>query len=250
MKQDLKRIMPMLTAAACAVSAVCLVGCGGGGSSGSTSSQTTQGQYTPRQPVTGDERVYQVTDTYDDGTTSTYTQRRVVSQSYPNGVSTTQAFDANGTLLQIDSIDVNHQLSVTSYTSTGPRVCVDQQARPSFATPYTVGETYQGNYSTGCIPDGLAADVHASGTIAAVEKLTLNGNEVSTLKETSTSTATVNFSSNGTPVSYSYTDTETDWESTDLGLVVKSNLTRTYAGTVASPKIVGRSRMLMSFLNK
>jgi hypothetical protein len=51
-------------------------------------------------------------------------------------------------------------------------------------------------------------------------------------------------------VSYSYTDTETDWESTDLGLVVKSNLTRTYAGTVASPKIVGRSRMLMSFLNK
>jgi hypothetical protein len=250
MKQDLKRIMPMLAAAAGIACTVGIGGCGGGGSSGSTSSQTTTGQYTPRQAVTGDERVYQVTDTYDDGTTSTYTQRRVVSQSYPNGVSTTQAFDANGNLLQIDSIDVNHQLSVTSYSAGVPRVCVDQQPRPAFATPYTVGETYQGNYSTGCIPDGLTADVQTSGKIAAVEKLTLNGAEVSTLKETSTSAAKVNFSSNGQLVSYSYTDTETDWESTDLGLIVKSDLARTYAGSVASPKIVSRSRMLVSYINK
>jgi len=247
MKHQMKRLMPMLAATACAVG---VFGCGGGGSSGSTASQAAQGQYTPRQPVAGDERVYQITDTYDDGTTSTYTQKRVVTQFYPNGVSTTQAFDASGNLLQIDSIDVNHQLSVTSYSSSGTRVCIDQQPRPSFASPYSVGEKFQGVYSTGCIPDGLTADVATSGQIASVEKIAVNGTDLTTLKETSSSTGTVNYSSSGQPGTYSYTDTETDWESTDLGLVVKSELTRTYAGSLPSPKIVGRSRTLVSYVNK
>lgn len=204
----------------------------------------------PRQPAVGDERVYQITDTYNDGTSYTYTQRRVVQQYYPNGVFTTKAFDASGNLIQVDSMDSNHLLSVTTYSSAGARICTDLQPRPDVASPFTVGATFHGGFATGCLPDGLTANVNMSGQILATEKITVNGAEHSTFKEAITGTTTVTYASSGQSFTYSYTDTETDWEDTSLGMVVKSDLTRTYTGSAPTPSIVSRSRLLISYINK
>lgn len=245
--QESKRVFSLLLAGACAAG---LSACGGGGSSSSSQATATQGQYAPRQPTVGDERVYQITDTYNDGTSSTYTQRRVVTQYFPNGVFTTQAFDVNNQLVQVDNLDSAKILSVTTYASSGARVCTDLQPRPNFATPYTVGETFSGTFATGCLPDGLSASTQSSGKIEAVEKLTVAGAEHTTLKETITGTTTASYAASGNSYVYSYTDTETDWEDTAAGVVVRSELTRAYSGNVPTPSIVGRKRVLLSYVNK
>jgi hypothetical protein len=247
MKQEFKRVLPMLLAGACAAG---LSACGGGGSSSSTQSSSAQQQYAPRQPVVGDERVYQITDTYNDGSSNTYTQKRVVTQYFSNGVFTTQAFDAGGNLVQVDSLDSTRILSVTTYSSSGARVCTDLQPRPNFASPYTVGETFSGTFSTGCLPDGLTASVQSSGQIATVEHVTAAGADHATLKEVITGTTTASYAANGSSYLYSYTDTETDWEDTAAGVVVRSELTRTYTGNAPTPGIVGRTRVLVSYVNK
>jgi hypothetical protein len=219
-----------------------LAGCGGGSSTPVTSNAAAaQVQYAPRRSQLGDERVYQYTDTYSDGSVKTYTHRTVVSVLNPDGSSTVQIFDANNNLLESDVIDSNHILSSKVASSTGFRTCTDGQPRPSFVNPYTVGESAQGSYTVNCLPDGLTA---------LVEKVIVNGTEYTALKGLFTIGATVTYPMSGATKSYSYSELKTEWDDTALGAIVRKDLTRTYTGSAPAVRLVSRSRILVSHINK
>lgn len=228
---------------------VTVVGCGGG-SPALPTTDAGQIQYVPRVGKVGDERVYQLTDTYSDGSSRTYTRKRVLTQLGADGSSTTQIFDANNILVEIDTIDGNHILSTASISSTGTRTCTDGQAQPYFARPFTIGETFDGSYTGSCAPDGLTAVVNASGRIAAAEKVSVNGVDYMTLKGLITNETTVTYPVSGSTSSYSYTDTQTDWNDTDLGIIVRIDVARSYAGNAPAMRLVSRSRILMIYVNK
>jgi hypothetical protein len=249
MRQNTKQFAQLMLVGICAIN---LFGCGGG-SSGSPGTQVAQVQYSPRPPAVGDERTYQYTESYSDGSTKTYTLRTVVTQLNPGSAPNQQVFDANGNLIETDTVDANHVLSVTTYPSSGTRTCTDSQPRPGFAKPFTVNETFHGNYATNCAPDGLSATIDVTGTFTAAETVSLNGVDYPTLKASITTDGTVNYPISGsttTFATYTRTDNQVEWEDADLGLVVKNEMARTYTGNPPTIRLVSRSRLLQSYVNK
>jgi hypothetical protein len=232
-------------------SALCLAMLAGCGGSISTEPTPVPTQFILRTAKVGDQRVYQYTDVYNDGTIKTYTRTSILTAQNANGSSVTQYFDADNVLVEIDTIDSNHIFSssvpVAGSTS---RICTDGQIRPDFTSPYTIGQTFSGSYIVSCTPDSFIGQFGRSGNITALNSASLNGGTYNALNEKSLITASFSYSNLGTIVSRSYNQTEAITDVPDLGVTLRYDFAVSYTANPPDSYVASGSRVLVSYVNK
>lgn len=266
--------MKQLTSLAACLLAAALAGCGGGGGSnngartddgnGSTDQTNSGGaqindsgtqangdatdtQFPIRNTHQGDERTYEIVDTFSDSSKFTYSRKTLQAVLNADGTGERQVFDANGRLIdrEIRAYDQNGQLS-RHFTSTDV-TCAYNAHRNSFASPLSVGQTFENRITDTC-SNGYSAVIDESGTIVGSETITANGTSYRTLKAIVTENGVV--MPPAPAASYSYSITRTEWIEPSLGLRVKDHSFYTLATPPDGIYQTSRSSTLQGYLNK